>query len=137
MQGSTVARNQASDKEIVPRRYADFADEVFCDVTNRRGAGLVGGNFDDAGNGDAFAGNRTLRQMLRDETVKTQRFGENQCTADPYPPVIEKVSLKHGFAHGRATKHHRLGENEIGIMREVNVDHAAEPHPIEKNGFLR
>ena len=104
---------------------------------NRRDAGLVARDFDDAGDSDAPVGNGALRQPRRDRAAETDGLGEDERAIDAHPPAVEATAGHDGLAHGRAAEHDGFRQEQARAAGELDVDGAGEPHLVEQDGLLR
>ena len=95
------------------------------------------GKLEHRGDGDATICARALRQALGDFAVEAKRLGEDERPVAADAPAIEETAGADGFAHRRAAKYDGFGEDEIGVLGEIDVDAAPQPHLIEENGLLR
>ena len=78
-----------------------------------------------------------LAELFADVAVEPDGFGEHQPAAAPQPPAVDEFALPHALAHRGAAEHHDFAQQERGAFRQIDIDPARHPRPVEQDGFLR
>ena len=87
--------------------------------------------------GDAAIGDGRFRQLGADIAVEPDGFGEHQAATAAQPPAVDEFAMRHPLAHRRAAEHHDFAEQKPRILRQIDIDAAQDPRPVEQDGLLR
>ncbi len=80
---------------------------------------------------------RRACKLFADIAIETNVLGEHQPAAAAQPPALDEFALQHSLAHRRAAEHHDFAKQERGAFRQIDVEPAQHPRPVEQNGLLR
>src|SRR5215470_10852787 len=115
---SGVARRKAGERDAVPGGDTGLAAKLPRRSAHRRNRGVVARHQEQGAERRTAARNRGLIEAAGYQAIEAEILGKDQAAIAANAPAVDDAALMHGFAHGGAPEHDRLGHEDLRAQGE-------------------